>query len=158
MENCERIDWKEISDRGLLVRINREIMHPLGLAVYRDVEKGVSPGALISPDGKWEYGDDEKAKFVIEDSPEVKKIRGGPAWVEIVVGAYGLVAVTKACPNVQHQFKYDVINVLELVKEIRTRFFSDRKGNPMSPRQTKFIVGLVNGAAGYKPDVIWDLP
>lgn len=53
-EEIERIDWTEISRRGLLRRINEEIMHPLGLAVYRD-EFGVSGGALVSPDGKWEY-------------------------------------------------------------------------------------------------------
>ncbi|APQ14762.1 hypothetical protein BJP27_24420 (plasmid) [Pseudomonas oryzihabitans] len=52
------IDWNEISRRGLLVRINREIMHPLGLAVARDVETGKSPGALVSPDGAWAYASD----------------------------------------------------------------------------------------------------
>lgn len=40
------IDWNEISRRGLLVRINREVMHPLGLAVARDPATGKSPGAL----------------------------------------------------------------------------------------------------------------
>lgn len=49
------IDWNELSYRGLLARINQEIMHPLGLAVFRDQETGGSGGALISPDGKWEY-------------------------------------------------------------------------------------------------------
>ncbi|WEF11974.1 3'-5' exoribonuclease [Pectobacterium actinidiae] len=52
---CGWIDWNELSRRGLLVRINQEIMHPLGLAVFRDQETGESRGALISPDGKWEY-------------------------------------------------------------------------------------------------------
>lgn len=46
------IDWNEISRRGLLVRINREIMHPLGLAVARDPATGQSPGALCSADGE----------------------------------------------------------------------------------------------------------
>lgn len=54
------IDWNEISRRGLLVRINQEIMHPLGLAVARDVETGQSPGALVSPDGAWTYAAEEK--------------------------------------------------------------------------------------------------
>ncbi|WP_420909729.1 hypothetical protein [Dickeya solani] len=31
-------------------------MHPIGLAIFRDQETGGSGGALISPDGKWEYG------------------------------------------------------------------------------------------------------
>lgn len=55
MSHYERIDWNEISRLGLLERINREIMHPLGLAVYRDPETGNSGGALISPDGEWCY-------------------------------------------------------------------------------------------------------
>lgn len=52
------IDWNEISRRGLLVRINQEIMHPLGLAVARNVDTGQSPGALVSPDGAWAYAGD----------------------------------------------------------------------------------------------------
>lgn len=58
MAKAEWIDWNEISRRGLLERINREIMHPLGLAVARDVESGASPGALVSADGAWRYPDD----------------------------------------------------------------------------------------------------
>ncbi|WP_425456731.1 DUF7415 domain-containing protein [Brenneria rubrifaciens] len=49
------IDWNEISARGLLQTINEELLHPLGLAVFRDPETGVSAGALISNDGQWEY-------------------------------------------------------------------------------------------------------
>ena len=51
------IDWNEISRLGLIERINREIMHPLGYAVCREVETGMSPGALVSPDGQWVYPD-----------------------------------------------------------------------------------------------------
>lgn len=57
MKQYERIDWNEISRRGLLERINREIMHPLGLAICREVETGVSPGALVSDDGPFVYPD-----------------------------------------------------------------------------------------------------
>lgn len=57
MDKLQRIDWNEISRRGLLERINREIMHPLGLAVFRVPETGVSPGALVSPDGCFVYPD-----------------------------------------------------------------------------------------------------
>lgn len=53
-DEIEKIDWTEISKRGLLRRINEEIMHPLGLAIYRN-ESGISGGALVSPDGAWEY-------------------------------------------------------------------------------------------------------
>lgn len=58
MGKIEWIDWNEISRRGLLERINREIMHPLGLAVARDVESGASPGAMVSPGGAWCYPED----------------------------------------------------------------------------------------------------
>ncbi|MGK8744085.1 DUF7415 domain-containing protein [Pseudomonas aeruginosa] len=52
------IDWNELSRRGLLVRINREILHPLGLAVCRDTETGLSPGAVVSDAGPFVYPDD----------------------------------------------------------------------------------------------------
>lgn len=48
------VDWNELSKRGLIVRINTEVMHPLGLAVCRTLD-GNSPGAIVSDDGKWEY-------------------------------------------------------------------------------------------------------
>lgn len=49
------VDWNELSRRGLIVRINQEILHPLGLAVCREPESGVSPGAVVSPMGAWSY-------------------------------------------------------------------------------------------------------
>lgn len=52
------IDWNEISSRGLLKRINQEILHPLGLAVFRDPSTGRSGGALIASDGVWDYAKD----------------------------------------------------------------------------------------------------
>lgn len=58
MSQLKVIDWNEISDRGLLVRINREIMHPLGLAVARNPETGLSPGAVVSDDGPFVYAED----------------------------------------------------------------------------------------------------
>lgn len=60
MDKFKVIDWNEISRLGLLERINREIMHPLGYAVCREVETGTSPGALVSPDGSWRYPDQEE--------------------------------------------------------------------------------------------------
>lgn len=57
MSKSKIIDWNEISRLGLLERINREIMHPLGYAVCREVESGRSPGALVSDDGPWVYPD-----------------------------------------------------------------------------------------------------
>jgi hypothetical protein len=58
MTTYETIDWNEISRRGLLVRINREIMHPLGLAICRVPETGISLGAIVSPDGAFIYAED----------------------------------------------------------------------------------------------------
>ncbi|WP_448632799.1 MULTISPECIES: DUF7415 domain-containing protein [Pseudomonas fluorescens group] len=55
MSEMKVIDWNEISRLGLHERINREIMHPLGLAIFRVVETGTSPGAYVSPDGVFEY-------------------------------------------------------------------------------------------------------
>lgn len=69
----ETIDWTEISKRGLLERINREIMHPLGLAVYRCVETGVSGGALVSPDGVWTYEDDSDQAKQVDKSTEMQR-------------------------------------------------------------------------------------
>ncbi|EDW9825730.1 DUF550 domain-containing protein [Salmonella enterica] len=51
------VNWNDLSRRGLLERINREIFHPIGLAVFRDPNTGQSGGALISPDGVWEYSE-----------------------------------------------------------------------------------------------------
>lgn len=58
--DCRLVDWNELSRRGLLERINREILHPIGLAVCRDPATGASPGALVSPDGVWVYEEIEK--------------------------------------------------------------------------------------------------
>ncbi|EHX3046545.1 hypothetical protein K6S25_001998 [Salmonella enterica] len=55
---CHWLDWNQLSALGLIVRINKEILHPMGLALFRDPESGVSDGALIAPDGKWHYADD----------------------------------------------------------------------------------------------------
>lgn len=53
---CDWLDWNQLSAMGLMVRINAEILHPLGLAIFRDPDSGNSHGAIISPDGsKWEY-------------------------------------------------------------------------------------------------------
>lgn len=51
----KRINWNQASELGLIVRINREILHPLGLAMCRNPENGASDMLLVSPDGIWEY-------------------------------------------------------------------------------------------------------
>jgi len=54
-KELELLDWNELSKRGLIRRINTEILHPLGLAMNRVPETGISTGAYVSPDGLWEY-------------------------------------------------------------------------------------------------------
>jgi len=66
------IDWNKMSELGLLERINREICHPLGLAVSRDIKTGGSTRILIADDGKWEY--DPKMKTGVISDDEVRKI------------------------------------------------------------------------------------
>lgn len=57
---CKTIDWNEASRLGLIERINREILHPMGLAMCRDVDTGTSPCILVSPDGEFCYPDGDK--------------------------------------------------------------------------------------------------
>lgn len=58
ISGCDWLDWNQLSALGLIVRINAEILHPLGLAIFRDPANGISAGAMIAPDGKWEYEPD----------------------------------------------------------------------------------------------------
>lgn len=49
------VDFNTLSDMGLIWKINKEILHPLGLALTRNPEDGMSRGAIVSDDGNWEY-------------------------------------------------------------------------------------------------------
>lgn len=51
------VNWNELSKRGLVFRINHEILHPLGLALSYNPDTGVSECAYISPDGGFQYSD-----------------------------------------------------------------------------------------------------
>ncbi|MGK4473066.1 DUF7415 domain-containing protein [Aeromonas molluscorum] len=51
----KHINWNQASELGLIVRINSEILHPLGLAMSRNPENGASEMLLVSQDGVWEY-------------------------------------------------------------------------------------------------------
>lgn len=57
MKVRDSIDWNEMSQLGLIERINREILHPLGLAISRDPMTGVSNKVVVSGDGLLEYPD-----------------------------------------------------------------------------------------------------
>jgi hypothetical protein len=52
------LNWKELSEKGLVFRINHEILHPLGLAIGYETLNGVSGGAFVADDGVWQYSDE----------------------------------------------------------------------------------------------------
>lgn len=56
---CEIVNWKELSERGLVFRINHEIMHQLGLAVMYEPDTEMSGGAMVATDGAWNYSDEQ---------------------------------------------------------------------------------------------------
>ena len=66
------IDWNMMSELGLIERINREILHPLGLAMSRNIETGHSEEILIAFDGIWTYHPDRKSTIIPDD--EIKAI------------------------------------------------------------------------------------
>lgn len=49
------VNFTQLSDWGLIVEINKKILHPLGLALTRDPENGMSIGALVADDFVWQY-------------------------------------------------------------------------------------------------------
>jgi len=63
-----------MSELGLIERINREICHPLGLAVSREPETGFSKKILIADDGEWEY--DPKIKPSVISDKKIREIIG----------------------------------------------------------------------------------
>jgi hypothetical protein len=68
------IDWNQASDLGLIERINSEILHPLGLAMTRDPDTGISDRLLVSDDGAWEYGPDRVSKILTDEDVRKKLI------------------------------------------------------------------------------------
>ncbi|EHM8546181.1 MULTISPECIES: DUF7415 domain-containing protein [Salmonella] len=55
VSGCNWLDWNQLSALGLIFRLNHEILHPMGLAIFRDPNTGVSEGALVAPDGVFTY-------------------------------------------------------------------------------------------------------
>lgn len=51
------MNWKELSEKGLVFRVNHEIVHPLGLAIRYETLNSVSGRAYIADDGVWQYSD-----------------------------------------------------------------------------------------------------
>ena len=65
------INWTQASELGLVERINREILHPLGLAMSYHPNTGTSEALLIADDGFWEYSPNLESKVIADD--EVKR-------------------------------------------------------------------------------------
>jgi hypothetical protein len=65
------IDWNGASELGLIERINREILHPLGLAMTRNPETGASEKLLIADDGVWTYSPEIKPCNISDE--DIKK-------------------------------------------------------------------------------------
>lgn len=61
------IDWNQMSELGLIERINREILHPLGLAVSRELETGHSVAIFVADDGIWEYHEDLPSTILTDE-------------------------------------------------------------------------------------------
>lgn len=72
----KRIDWNTASELGLIQRINKEILHPMGLAMTRDAKTGTSPDLLVADDGVWEYAPDVKLKPILTNQEVQDKIKG----------------------------------------------------------------------------------
>jgi hypothetical protein len=72
-----KIDWNDAGRFGLIERINTEVLHPIGLAMYRVVETGESPGLLVADDGVWEYakGDPGNAASLRADAERYRWIK-----------------------------------------------------------------------------------
>lgn len=52
------LNWNDLAELGLIYRINKEILHPLGLAMSRNVDSGLSEEIFVAPDGFFEYSQD----------------------------------------------------------------------------------------------------
>lgn len=73
MEECKSINWNDMSKLGLIHRINREILHPLGLAICRNLD-GTSDKILVAPDGFFQYDTDTQPvtdEIVLERLTEI---------------------------------------------------------------------------------------
>lgn len=61
------IDWNQASELGLILKINSEILHPLGLSISRNPETGFSESMIVADDGKFEYSEKLKAMMLSDD-------------------------------------------------------------------------------------------
>lgn len=72
-EGLKVIDWNKASELGLIQRINSEILHPLGLAMTRTSDNGVSPNLLVTEDDEGFLYSDEVVIKPILSKEEIHK-------------------------------------------------------------------------------------
>ena len=53
-EGKKLVNFNELSEYGLIWKINKDILHPLGLALARNTD-GTSNGCMVASDRVWEY-------------------------------------------------------------------------------------------------------
>lgn len=74
----QKIDWKDLSDLGLIRRINEDILHPLGLAISRELD-GTSKNIIVADDGVFTYAEqrqrvsDDEIRTKLQEILECKK-------------------------------------------------------------------------------------
>ena len=68
----KEINWNTMSQLGLIERINREILHPLGLAMSRNPSTGSSDSIFVADDFFWEYSDAIKNSVLSKDEIKAK--------------------------------------------------------------------------------------
>ena len=47
-----QLNWNDLAALGLIARINKEVLHPLGLAMSRDPATGTSTAIFVAEDGE----------------------------------------------------------------------------------------------------------
>ncbi len=90
------INWNQMSQLGLIERINREVLHPLGLAVSRDIKTGTSEKVLVADDGIWEYSSDMQTTVISDDEVKAKLVNMPNCKLE--ANADGWVSATDQLP------------------------------------------------------------
>ena len=71
------VTFKELSEWGLIYKINKEILHPLGLSLAWMPTYKISLGANLAPDLVWEYPEEmtvkneEKYRYFLENREEI---------------------------------------------------------------------------------------
>lgn len=66
------INWNQMSELGLIEKINREMLHPLGLAMSRNSETGASYGVFVADDGVFAYSNNFRSRILSDEELKQK--------------------------------------------------------------------------------------